>query len=79
MMLFFFKNRNARELYERKESPFKDFVSSLFSSRLETRKEGNDALSYVYKILMNSLHGHWKLFKYIILRSFELKSKRSSK
>ncbi|GJY79435.1 DNA polymerase-like protein [Tanacetum coccineum] len=46
-------------LFERKESPFKDFVSSLFSSRLEARKEGNDALSYVYKILMNSLYGRF--------------------
>lgn len=46
-------------LFERKESPFKDFVSSLFSSRLEARKEGNEALSYVYKILMNSLYGRF--------------------
>lgn len=30
-------------LYERKESPFKDFVSSLFSSRLEAKKAGNEA------------------------------------
>lgn len=27
-------------LFERKESPFKEFVSSLFGSRLEARKEG---------------------------------------
>nr|GFA75736.1 DNA polymerase-like [Tanacetum cinerariifolium] len=46
-------------LFERKASPFKDFVSSLFSSRLEARKEGNDALSYVYRILMNSLYGRF--------------------
>lgn len=46
-------------LFERKESPFKDFVSSLFSSRLEARKDGNEALSYVYKILMNSLYGRF--------------------
>nr|GEV34281.1 DNA polymerase-like [Tanacetum cinerariifolium] len=42
-------------LFEKKESPFTDFVSSLLSSTLEARKEGNDALSYVYKILMNSV------------------------
>jgi hypothetical protein len=45
-------------LFERMESPFKDFVSSLFESRLEARKDGNEALAYVYKILMNSLYGH---------------------
>ncbi|GJS28896.1 zinc finger BED domain-containing protein RICESLEEPER 2 [Tanacetum coccineum] len=33
----------------------------LFSSRLEARKEGNDALSYVYKILMNSLYGRFRI------------------
>ncbi|XP_050233250.1 DNA polymerase-like [Mercurialis annua] len=46
-------------LFERMESPFKDFVSSLFESRLEARKEGNEALAYVYKILMNSLYGRF--------------------
>ncbi|KAG0461064.1 hypothetical protein HPP92_021361 [Vanilla planifolia] len=39
------------------ESPFRDFVSSLFESRLEARRSGNEALAYVYKILMNSLYG----------------------
>ncbi|GJR39502.1 cytochrome c oxidase subunit 1 [Tanacetum coccineum] len=34
-------------------------LCALFSSRLEARKEGNDALSYVYKILMNSLYGRF--------------------
>lgn len=46
-------------LFEKKESPFKGFVSSLFESRLEARKEGNEALAYVYKILMNSLYGRF--------------------
>lgn len=46
-------------LFERKESPFKDFVSSLFESRLEAKKEKNDAMAYVYKILMNSLYGRF--------------------
>lgn len=46
-------------LFERMESPFKDFVSDLFSSRLEARNEGNEALSFVYKILMNSLYGRF--------------------
>lgn len=46
-------------LFERKESPFREFVTSLFESRLEARKEGNEALAYVYKILMNSLYGRF--------------------
>lgn len=43
----------------RRESPFKDFVSTLYECRLEARKEGNEALAYVYKILMNSLYGRF--------------------
>lgn len=46
-------------LFERMESPFRDFVSSLFESRLDARKSGNESLSYVYKILMNSLYGRF--------------------
>lgn len=46
-------------LFERMESPFRDFVSSLFESRLEARISGNEAMSYVYKILMNSLYGRF--------------------
>lgn len=46
-------------LFEEMESPFKHFVSSLFESRLVARKEGNEGLAYVYKILMNSLYGRF--------------------
>lgn len=46
-------------LFEMRESPFKGFVSSLFESRLEARRSGNDALAYVYKILMNTLYGRF--------------------
>ncbi|XP_071694593.1 DNA polymerase-like [Rutidosis leptorrhynchoides] len=46
-------------LFEKKESPFSNFVSNLFESRLEAKKSGNDALSYVYTILMNSLYGRF--------------------
>lgn len=46
-------------LFEKKESPFGNFVSDLFESRLEAKKSGNEALSYVYKILMNSLYGRF--------------------
>lgn len=46
-------------LFEKKESPFESFVSSLFESRSKAKKDGNDALSYVYKMLMNSLYGRF--------------------
>ena len=46
-------------LFERRDSPFRDFVSTLFESRLEARKAGNEALAFVYKILMNSLYGRF--------------------
>ena len=46
-------------LFESKESPFRHFVSSLSESRLKARKEGNDAMAYVYKILMNTLYGRF--------------------
>lgn len=38
-------------------SPFVDYVSTLFEKRTEAKRAGNDAMSYVYKILMNSLYG----------------------
>ncbi|KAL2905442.1 DNA polymerase [Bienertia sinuspersici] len=46
-------------IFEEMESPFKSYVSTLFESRLQAKKEGNDALSFVYKILMNSLYGRF--------------------
>lgn len=46
-------------LFEKMESPFKSFVSTLFESRVSARKEGNESLSYVYKTLMNSLYGRF--------------------
>jgi hypothetical protein len=46
-------------LYEKKKSPFKDLVHTLSSNRVKAKKDGNDALSYVYKILMNSLYGRF--------------------
>ncbi|KAK9741136.1 hypothetical protein RND81_03G084400 [Saponaria officinalis] len=41
------------------ESPFKKYVNTLFECRLAAKKEGNDSLSFVYKILMNSLYGRF--------------------
>lgn len=35
-----------------KARPFRDFVSSLFESRFEARKSGNEAIAYVSKILI---------------------------
>jgi len=47
-------------LFEKGErSPFKDFVSSLSESRLRAREEGNEAIAYVLKILMNALYGRF--------------------
>lgn len=46
-------------LFEKMESPFKDFVSTLYESRLKARNDKNEALAYVYKILMNSLYGRF--------------------
>nr|QHB79550.1 DNA polymerase [Sesuvium portulacastrum] len=46
-------------LFEEKESPFKEYVSSIFENRLEAKKKGNEALSFVYKTLMNSLYGRF--------------------
>ncbi|KAL6994732.1 hypothetical protein U1Q18_045375 [Sarracenia purpurea var. burkii] len=44
---------------ERSECPFREFVSSLFESRLEAWIYGNEAMAYVYKILMNSSYGRF--------------------
>ncbi|KAL2330707.1 hypothetical protein Fmac_018288 [Flemingia macrophylla] len=46
-------------LFEEMESPFKGYVNSLFESRSNAKKMGNNALSYVYKLLMNSLYGRF--------------------
>jgi len=46
-------------LFQKKESPFKDYVSTLYNSRLKAKKEGNDALAFLYKNLLNSLYGRF--------------------
>lgn len=46
-------------LFEKKVSPFEGFVSELYSRRQEAKRDGNDAMSYIYKILMNSLYGRF--------------------
>lgn len=46
-------------LYEKGEGLFTEFVTELYNNRLNARREGNDGLAYVYKILMNSLYGRF--------------------
>lgn len=46
-------------LYEKGEGFFYRFVTELSNNRLKAKKEGNSGLSYVYKILMNSLYGRF--------------------
>jgi len=40
-------------------SPFGSFVSTIFEKRQDAKRTGNDAMSYIYKILMNSLYGRF--------------------
>lgn len=46
-------------LFEKKSSPFSSFISSLYESRFEAKKAGDAAMTYIYKILMNSLYGRF--------------------
>lgn len=46
-------------LFEKKESPFKEYVNYHFESRLQAKKDGNEALSFVSKILIHSLYGRF--------------------
>lgn len=46
-------------MFEKKTSPFEKFVTSVYGNRLEAKKSGDEAMVYVYKILMNSLYGRF--------------------
>ena len=46
-------------MYDKKSSPFEGFITNLYESRLESKKKGDDAMSFIYKILMNSLYGRF--------------------
>ncbi|GLJ16456.1 hypothetical protein SUGI_0280020 [Cryptomeria japonica] len=46
-------------LFEKKPSPFGNFVTSLFGRRKEAKLSGDEAMAYGYKILMNSLYGRF--------------------
>ncbi|KAF6147471.1 hypothetical protein GIB67_021297 [Kingdonia uniflora] len=45
--------------FEKKPSLFKNFISKVYESRLKSKKSGDDAMSYGYKILINSLYGRF--------------------
>lgn len=46
-------------LFEKGHGLFDKFVTELYDNRLKAKKDGNDGLSYVYKLLMNSLYGRF--------------------
>lgn len=47
-------------MFENKDSsPFGSFVTDIFNRRQDAKREGNEAMSYIYKILMNSLYGRF--------------------
>nr|BAD66818.1 orf774 [Beta vulgaris subsp. vulgaris]CBJ20683.1 hypothetical protein [Beta vulgaris subsp. maritima] len=46
-------------LFQKRESPFKDYVGSLFERRLQAKEDGNEAMSLLYKLVMNSLYGRF--------------------
>ncbi|XP_050216023.1 DNA polymerase-like [Mercurialis annua] len=43
-------------LFEKKSCPFEGFISNLYERRLEANKDGDEAMTFIYKILMNSLY-----------------------
>lgn len=46
-------------LFEKMSSPFESFVSDLFACRQDAKIRGDEAMAYVYKILMNTLYGRF--------------------
>lgn len=48
-------------LFEKKDSPFEGIISDLYNRRLEAKKRGDAPMTYLYKILMNSLYGRFGL------------------
>ncbi|KAF6162035.1 hypothetical protein GIB67_002624 [Kingdonia uniflora] len=45
--------------FKKKPSLLKNFISEVYESRLKAKKSGDDAMSYGYEILMNSLYGRF--------------------
>ncbi|KAF5191917.1 Dna polymerase [Thalictrum thalictroides] len=46
-------------MFEKKESPFVDFVNDLYEKRLEAKRLGQTSLVFGYKLIMNSLYGRF--------------------
>lgn len=47
-------------LFESNNStPFGEFVTDIFERRQEAKRSGNEAMGYIYKILLNSLYGRF--------------------
>lgn len=46
-------------LFEKKLSPFKGVISDLYESQLEAKKRGDEPMTWIYKVLMNSLYGRF--------------------
>lgn len=46
-------------VFERKRSPFEHFVNDLYASRIEAKSTGNEPLSYLYKLILNSIYGRF--------------------
>lgn len=46
-------------LFKRRSSPFKGYVTNLFEERSKAKREKNDSLNFIYKLLMNSLYGRF--------------------
>lgn len=45
--------------FQKMNSPFESFVATTYDKRLSAKRTGNDAMVYVYKLLMNSLYGRF--------------------
>ncbi|KAF6176825.1 hypothetical protein GIB67_026512 [Kingdonia uniflora] len=45
--------------FEKKLTPFKNFIFEVYESRLKAQKSSDDTMSYGYKMLMNSLYGRF--------------------
>lgn len=44
-------------LFDKKESPFSEFVREIYEERLEAKKSGDLVMSSLHKMTMNSLYG----------------------
>ncbi|MCO5560144.1 hypothetical protein L7F22_013751 [Adiantum nelumboides] len=46
-------------LFEKMESPFSEFVREIYEERLEAKKKGDQVISSLHKLTMNSLYGRF--------------------